>query len=249
MVASVYLVTHTASGRRYVGITRKGVLARWTGHCYTAGRAPKTYLHRAIAKYGRDAFTVTHYASAVSEAYASELERSVILQERPEYNQTGGGESTAGRRITKDVCARIAKANKGKKRTPQQNAANSARTKAKFDACPVYRAKVRAAAAKARAAMNEDNRIAGIRRAAAEGKMSRKLSAERKAQQIANMTTPEARAKMAAAKCKKVKCLELGTVFDSVSAASGVLGVALSSISKVCRGGRKRASGLTFIFV
>lgn len=48
---------------------------------------------------------------------------------------------------------------------------------------------------------------------------------------------------MAKNKCKKVLCVELNEVFDSLTKASQATGVAISNISKCCSGERKVAGG------
>jgi group I intron endonuclease len=52
----VYCVEHRASGRRYVGQTTRSLATRWSGH----QRDPFcVMLHRAILKYGPDAFDIS----------------------------------------------------------------------------------------------------------------------------------------------------------------------------------------------
>ncbi len=56
---TVYCHMHVASGRRYVGLTKKTMMERWNQHVYCAERkAGKGCAHfwAAIRKYGRDAF-------------------------------------------------------------------------------------------------------------------------------------------------------------------------------------------------
>jgi group I intron endonuclease len=94
-----YLVTNEEMGKQYVGIVgRKGktIRARWKEHCNNSGRGSGYYLHRAIRKYGRHAFTVEHIASARSWDDLCATERSLILQygtlAPAGYNMTGGGQ-------------------------------------------------------------------------------------------------------------------------------------------------------------
>jgi group I intron endonuclease len=57
---TVYCHTHVASGRRYVGLTKKTMLARWNQHVYCAGNRAKgkrSHFWAAIRKYGKDAFS------------------------------------------------------------------------------------------------------------------------------------------------------------------------------------------------
>ena len=63
VVFTVYCHTHVATGRRYVGVTKKTMLQRWNQHVYQAGcTGKKTVLSRshfcnAIQRYGKDAFS------------------------------------------------------------------------------------------------------------------------------------------------------------------------------------------------
>ena len=50
-------------------------------------------------------------------------------------------------------------------------------------------------------------------------------------------------------KCKRVRCLETGQVFESETQASKDLGLWATHISHVCTGARKTTGGLHFEFV
>lgn len=70
---TVYCHTHTESGRRYVGVTKKTMMQRWNQHVYTATRlAEKGWSHfaNAIRRYGKDAFSheVLEVCSSLEEA-------------------------------------------------------------------------------------------------------------------------------------------------------------------------------------
>jgi hypothetical protein len=58
---TIYCHTHTDSGRRYVGLTKKTLLQRWNQHVYMAlkTKAGKGFSHfcNAIRAYGKDAFS------------------------------------------------------------------------------------------------------------------------------------------------------------------------------------------------
>lgn len=94
-----YLVTNKETGKQYVGIVGrngKTIGARWKEHCFNADYGSGHYLHRAIRKYGRPAFTVEHIASALSWDDLCATERALILQYGTlapvGYNMTGGGQ-------------------------------------------------------------------------------------------------------------------------------------------------------------
>lgn len=84
----IYLITNNVNGKRYVGKTIKTMEQRFRGHKY-ASVSPKTYLHKAMAKYGFDSFEI----STIEEtAQLNEREKYWIEELQPEYNMTKGGD-------------------------------------------------------------------------------------------------------------------------------------------------------------
>jgi hypothetical protein len=56
---TIYCHTHVASGRRYIGMTKKTMLRRWNQHVYISGLLVKigwSHFANAIREYGKDAF-------------------------------------------------------------------------------------------------------------------------------------------------------------------------------------------------
>src|ERR1019366_680786 len=117
--ATVYLATNAVNGHQYVGVTRFSVGKRWKEHVSNAAHGKRSYLYAAMRKYGAEHFTVEPIASCLSITAAQATEREVILNYRPAYNQTNGGEFTAGRKTTPEVAARIAEKNRGQKRSSE----------------------------------------------------------------------------------------------------------------------------------
>lgn len=56
---TIYCHIHRESGRRYVGLTSKTMLARWNDHVYKAksSKGGRWHFPNAIRKYGKDAFS------------------------------------------------------------------------------------------------------------------------------------------------------------------------------------------------
>lgn len=248
MTAKVYCITNLVNGKKYVGITRFNVKARLAQHVYKSKNNPKTLLHKAIAKYGSDNFIVEEIASCVGDW--SEAERLVIQSINPAYNMTNGGEITVGKRVPREIVEIIIRKNTGKKRTPEQNKANSERRKLQMQD-PVLRQKAIDSLRKAHARRSEfePKRLEGIRRAALEGKMSRQMTDERKARQLANLNTKEAKEKMAVSKRKKVLCIDTGVVYNSLIEAGKKTGIDFTGISKVCLGKLKTIHKLRFKYL
>ena len=165
----------------------------------------------------------------------------------PEFNQTAGGEFTKGRRVVPEAVRRIAASNRGKKRTPEQNAANSARKK-KLMEDPAARAAATARLFSARADINEEKRLEAVRASHAVRVWSDESRAKLSASCMGRRYGPEVLARMAATKSKPVECTTLHATFDSVSEAAEATGVDLAGISRVCRGQSPHAGGLHFRF-
>lgn len=87
----VYVATNTVNGDQYVGLTRMGVATRWAQHM-TKSNTPKTYFHRAIAKYGAT-------ASATGRVWSKESKAKLSA-------------SCMGRKYGSDVIARMAESKK-----------------------------------------------------------------------------------------------------------------------------------------
>jgi group I intron endonuclease len=157
---SVYLIRCLVSGRWYIGICVAAPAKRWADHCWTALRTEsKTWLHRAIRKYGKEAFIIEHIASAKTWDDACAIERALIVQYdtfgRNGYNMTRGGDGTVGHIPSEET--RTARSNKLKGRvfseehrrkisengkaswTPERRARVSAQAKERM-ADPIYKA-------------------------------------------------------------------------------------------------------------
>lgn len=159
MVASVYLITNLVNGKTYVGVTKRSLRQRFTAHVYVAMRAPKTYLHRAIAKYGAGSFFIEPLASCLDAAGAVRAEKELIRSLAPEYNQTNGGEFTLGRRFSDDTKEKIAAKHRGMKSSPEAVEKNRAATKARWED-PAFRAAALAGLARGRVAVDQVKRRA-----------------------------------------------------------------------------------------
>jgi len=114
-----YLATNKVNGKGYVGITTRSIDRRWNEHI-TYPHCSGQLLHKAIQKYGTDAFEVQHIASAIGDlSNLKEIEKTLIQQYQtyiPKgYNLTLGGEGVYGLKKTPEQIERWRLANVGRK--------------------------------------------------------------------------------------------------------------------------------------
>ena len=95
-----YLIRNKVNGKCYVGLTTRSIEERWKEHCWDAIK-PIQVLHKAINKYGADAFDVSTLASAIGGLdNLKELEKQLVAQHNTlvpnGYNLTLGGDGVFG---------------------------------------------------------------------------------------------------------------------------------------------------------
>jgi GIY-YIG catalytic domain len=78
---SIYLITHLASGKKYVGLTIVPLADRWRGHCEQAAMntiQSARSLHSAIREHGHEAFEIKQIDSGTTKAGLESQERAWI---------------------------------------------------------------------------------------------------------------------------------------------------------------------------
>lgn len=247
--STVYRLTNSVNGHTYIGVTRFTPEYRFAQHLQNAASGRESYLYRAIRKYGSEAFSVEAVASCWSRDDSSWVERSVIQRERPRYNQTNGGEATTGRRTDPESVARIAAKNRGQRRTPKQCARIRAAAIRRYEERPYLRDVHVRIINSVRGLVDQDKRRTAAGNAARGRVWSEESRRKLSASCMGRRYGPEVHAKVAAKKYKRVYCQELEKTFGSVSEAATNCGLSISGVSKVARGLRNSANGLTFTFV
>ncbi len=95
----VYLHT-SPSGKAYVGMTSRGMRHRWNLHVHAARKGGRSVFHRAIRKYGPEAFTHEVLERMTTEAGALQAERLWVARLGTfgprGYNRSAGGEGAPG---------------------------------------------------------------------------------------------------------------------------------------------------------
>lgn len=98
----VYRIINLKNSKQYVGITSRSVEVRWAEHISDAKNGSPQVLHRAIRKYGPEAFQAVPIAITFKWKEACEREKEAIIEYKSfvrtgrGYNETLGGEGTFG---------------------------------------------------------------------------------------------------------------------------------------------------------
>ena len=115
----VYLVENSVNGKTYVGKTKFDVGVRMKSHLRAASKGSKYAFHRAIRKYGIDAFRIE--AVEICESEESALEAEMYWVEWYQsfgplgYNMTAGGRGNIGHKHTDESRAKMRSALVGHK--------------------------------------------------------------------------------------------------------------------------------------
>lgn len=123
----VYVVTHVSTTRHYVGKTSKNPpKRRWGEHISTARRGDEdcVHFHRALAKYGPDAFMWQVIESFDTEAEALEAEAFWIEFLNATHREYGFnictfGLGSSGTTISEEHRRKISEANRSRVYTPE----------------------------------------------------------------------------------------------------------------------------------
>ena len=105
----IYKVENMIDGKVYIGKTGKSLEKRWKEHCYDAKRkssVKRFKLHRAIAEYGAENFSVVQIDTAATKDEADEKEVKWIRHYCATihgYNTSPGGRNGANYRRIKNV--------------------------------------------------------------------------------------------------------------------------------------------------
>lgn len=109
---AIYIITCTVNAKQYVGIAAD-LERRWKRH---RNANEGQYIHRAIKKYGVDAFVFTHVADAFDAESAKMIERMLISEHNSKmphgYNMTDGGDGTMGMAKTEEHKQKLKDSNK-----------------------------------------------------------------------------------------------------------------------------------------
>lgn len=248
MSGIVYEITNSVTGHRYIGITRFTIQKRWKEHAYTAKRNPKTHLHFAIAKYGADKFSVNEFASCLSFDFLADLEKSIIIQEKPEYNQTCGGEVTFGRKYSNETKEKIRQKNTGRKNSEQFRERMAEIKLQQYQDRPELALKSTQFVRENRVKW-EEKRKEGVRRAMTGRRMPDEHKERLREISRTRTRSAEEKAKISESKTKKVRCETDNKIYVSRHEAARFYGVSEKTIWRACNGKCGPVKGHIFSYV
>ena len=111
----VYVATNSVNGKQYVGVTMRYLCHRKYTHFRMALKGnSQSAFHRALRKYGKEAFTFALLGKFDTFDEAKRQEINFISMLRPAYNMTKGGDGSVGYRHTQEERKRISERNKGR---------------------------------------------------------------------------------------------------------------------------------------
>lgn len=219
---SVYVVTHTATGKQYVGQTRQKVGKRWEAHYRTAlcKTARQTKFSKFLAEETPAAFTVDEVFVAFDAAGLNAAEIQLIAELTPCLNTTSGGAGHRGVVASPDVRRRRSEAARARWANPEWKVMVVAKLRA-ANSNDEARQRLRAIQRDAVAA-----RWAGHVKAVPEPKLPRPLKPRK--QKLG-------RSEVARLKWKPVYCPELQTTFLCGKYAAEYLGVLRTSVANAVK--------------
>lgn len=116
----VYKITNKVTNKIYIGITNQGSGARYRHHWYESRIGEPSPIHRSMAKYGEDNFTLEIIDFADTYDELKEKEKYWIKQYNSTdksigYNLTEGGDGTFGRKHSEETKEKIRQKALGRK--------------------------------------------------------------------------------------------------------------------------------------
>ena len=247
----IYVATNTCTGDQYVGLTIKTTVDRQKEHLRNARRGLRTHFYAAIRKYGAEAFIFSDYASVFNKADLSQMERQVIKDLRPKYNQTNGGEVTLGRKHDADTIERIRQSNIGKSRNPEQIKTLSEALKAsEKHRARLYSAENKKHLAEARLLIDRDKQKLAASKASKGRKWTEESRAKLSASCVGRVYDPDVIERMRATKRKAISCNQTGEVFSCCEEAAAKTGASSKTIWRDCNGKSPNPKNrLTFSYI
>ena len=114
----VYKITNKVTNKVYIGITNQGSGARYRHHWYESRIGEPSPIHRSMAKYGEENFTLEIIDFADTYDELKEKEKYWIKQYNSTdrtigYNLTEGGDGTFGKKHSEETKKRMSESRTG----------------------------------------------------------------------------------------------------------------------------------------
>lgn len=90
-MSHIYKITNNITKEFYIGKTKFDIETRFKGHIKSSKTKSKSLIHKSIAKYGKENFTIESIIEC-DESKLDEYEIFYISELKPHYNMTLGGE-------------------------------------------------------------------------------------------------------------------------------------------------------------
>lgn len=116
----VYKITNKVTNKVYIGITNQGSGARYRHHWYESRIGEPSPIHRSMAKYGEENFTleIIDFADTYDELKEKEkywIKQYNSIDRTIGYNLTEGGDGTFGRKHSEETKEKIRQKALGRK--------------------------------------------------------------------------------------------------------------------------------------
>lgn len=116
----VYKITNKVNGKIYIGITNQGSGVRYYKHWSDARKGDPCPIHKAMAKYGKENFTleIIDFADTYDELKEKEkfyIKKFNSMDRSVGYNLTEGGDGTFGRLHSEETKEKIRQKALGRK--------------------------------------------------------------------------------------------------------------------------------------
>ena len=231
----VYILTCKANGKKYIGMTKRRLSARWSRG---EGYAKQEEIYADIQKYGWDGFEKESIIDGVDQLEAAKIERELVEKHdttNPQkgYNKTLGGEILGGHYWLESTLQERSESKKGNK-NPNYGRKGTFSGRKHTD--------------EAKKKISESSK----RRCESQKYREKQLHQLEEARRNIKWTKEKReRQRKSAKECmsKKCVCITTGETFTSATEAAKKYGTTSSNIARACRGERTHALGMEFKYL
>lgn len=238
---TVYMATNKINGKRYIGVTSLGMIARKTTHLANARAGHPERFYVAIRKHYAKNFIWTVLCTRKGKADAYRREWAYVDALTPEYNMIPGGKPPpmAGQNKIPVMCLEDGLVFESARRAAENYSADFS------EICKAIRGDVRAVKdlhfVEASVLLSPDERMSLCAKIDADFILRRRRVEIRKLDDV----------KYTNRRGRTVRCIDDGEMFSSVRSAARFYNVDASAINELCNGKRfrKAVAGRRFEFV